>query len=131
MSRKPHPTLTPAELELMTILWETGPATVQTVVERLPVERTLAYTTVQSVLNTLHRKGKVTRKLKDRTYYYAPAMSHARAAAAAIQEVVSGLFGGSAELLVLNMLQTRQLKPERLRELEQLVAGAKAAAKKE
>jgi BlaI family transcriptional regulator, penicillinase repressor len=131
MSRKPHPNLTPAELELMTILWEHGPATVQMVVEQLPKERPLAYTTVQSVLNTLHRKGKVKRKLDNRAYYYAPAVSHARAAATAIQDLVKGLFGGSPELMVLNMLETRQLTPEKLRELEQLVALAEKQRTKE
>lgn len=124
MSRKPHPTLTPAELELMRILWELGPATVQMVVDQLPKDRPLAYTTVQSVLNTLHRKGKVKRKLENRAYWYAPAVSRARAAAAAIQDLVSGLFGGSPELLVLSLLETNQLTPKKLRELEQIVATA-------
>ncbi len=49
--------LTPLELEIMKVLWETGPAPVQTVQEKL--ERKLAYTTVQTMLNLLHSKGKV------------------------------------------------------------------------
>ncbi len=130
MSRKPHPNLTPAELELMTILWETGPATVQMVVDQLPPGRSLAYTTVQSVLNTLHRKGKAKRTLRNRAYHYAPAVSHARAAASAIQDLVRGLFGGSPELLVLSMLETRQVTPSQLRELELLVGNAEKKAKK-
>jgi BlaI family penicillinase repressor len=129
MSRKPHPNLTPAELELMRILWEIGPATVQMVADHLPKERPLAYTTVQTVLNTLHRKGKVKRKLESRAYYYAPALSRTRAAASALQELVTSLFGGSPELLVLSMIETRQLTPEKLRELEQVVAAAETKRK--
>jgi len=128
MSRKPHPHLTPAELELMTILWEAGPSTVQAVVDRLPKDRDLAYTTVQTVLNTLHRKGKVKRKLQNRAYFYAPAVSRTLAAASALQDLVASLFGGSPELLVLSMLETHQLTPEKLRELEQVVAAAERKA---
>ena len=59
--------LTPLELEIMNVLWETGPANVQTVQARMK-GRDLAYTTVQTMLNVLHRKGKVKRQLKDRAY---------------------------------------------------------------
>jgi len=58
--------LTPLELEIMKVLWETGPATVQSVQEKLPGEPKLAYTTVQTMLNVLHRKNKVKRTLKGR-----------------------------------------------------------------
>ena len=54
--------LTPLELEIMQVLWETGPANVQTV-QRL-VGRDLAYTTVQTMLTVLHRKNKVKRTLR-------------------------------------------------------------------
>ncbi len=53
--------LTTLELEIMQVLWETGAANVQTVQQQL--ERELAYTTVQTMLNVLLRKGKVKRKL--------------------------------------------------------------------
>ena len=56
--------LTPLELEIMNVLWETGPANVQTVQAHIK-GRELAYTTVQTMLNVLHRKGKVKRQLKD------------------------------------------------------------------
>ena len=51
----------------MNVLWETGPANVQTVQAHIK-GRELAYTTVQTMLNVLHRKGKVKRQLKDRAY---------------------------------------------------------------
>jgi predicted transcriptional regulator len=123
--RKPHPNLTPAELELMNILWACGPSTVQMVADRLPPGRDLAYTTVQSVLNTLHRKGKLKRVLKGRTYYYEPAVSHRRAAGHALKDMVRSMFGGSPERLVLMMLETKQLTPEKLRNLERILEKAK------
>ena len=57
MAQKKSERLTPLELEIMNILWETGAANVHAVQEQL--ERELAYTTVQTMLNILHRKGKV------------------------------------------------------------------------
>ena len=62
MPRKKSEQLTPLELEIMNVLWETGPANVQTVQQLLP--NTRAYTTVQTMLNILHRKGRVTRELE-------------------------------------------------------------------
>src|SRR5262245_28136821 len=62
--------LTRLEMEIMNVLWETGPASVQTVQRRLG--RDLAYTTVQTMLNVLVRKKKVARSLKDRAYILPP-----------------------------------------------------------
>src|SRR3954468_23238000 len=129
MARKTSSNLTPAELELMNILWEHGPSTVQMVAARLAETRTLAYTTVQTVLNTLHRKGKVKRVLNSRAFYYEPAVSRQRAAGQALKDMVSTLFGGSPEQLVLTMLDTRQLTPEKLRELQRMVDDAELRTK--
>ena len=64
MARQKTPHLTPLELEIMHVLWNEGASNVQAVQQHL--ERELAYTTVQTMLNILHRKGKVKRILKDR-----------------------------------------------------------------
>ena len=78
MVRQKSENLTPLELEIMNVLWETGAANVQTVQRQL--DRDLAYTTVQTMLNILHRKGKVKRSLKDRAYFYRPAVSRTQIA---------------------------------------------------
>jgi predicted transcriptional regulator len=124
MARKASSNLTPAELELMNILWEHGASTVSMVTDRLASTRTLAYTTVQTVLNTLHRKGKVKRVLDNRAFFYEATVTRKRAAGQALKEMVSKLFGGSPEELVLTMLETRQITPEKLRELQKIVDAA-------
>ena len=113
----------------MKILWEHGPSTVQMVADHLPASRDLAYTTVQTVLNTLHRKGKVRRVLKSRAFYYEPAVSHKRAAGQALREMVRNLFGGSPERLVLTMLETKQLSAEKLHDLQRVVDAAERKTK--
>lgn len=119
MPRKKSEQLTPLELELMKVLWETGPASVQTVQQRL--ERELAYTTVQTMLNVLHRKGKVTRALKEKAYFYSPAVSRRQVMGQAVGDLVDRLFGGSAESLVMSLVETRHLTPEKLSRLQQLL----------
>jgi BlaI family penicillinase repressor len=118
------PSLTPLELELMKVLWDTGPATVQTVQGNLN-DRELAYTTVQTMLNVLHRKGKVKRTLKDRAFVYKPVLTRQRAVAQAVGDMLDRFFGGSADNLVLNLLETRQLDPERVAELKKLLESEK------
>jgi BlaI family penicillinase repressor len=119
MPRKKTEHLTPLELEIMKVLWETGPANVQTVQQHLG--RELAYTTVQTMLNVLHRKGKAKRTLKDRAYFYRPAVSRSQAIGHAVGDLIERMFGGSAESLVMSLVETRQLTPEKLAKLNKLL----------
>jgi predicted transcriptional regulator len=114
------PALTPLELQIMNVLWETGPANVQSVQANLK-GRDLAYTTVQTMLNILHRKGKVKRLLKNRTYIYRPVLSRQKAVTQAVSEVLDRFFGGSADGLLLNLVETRHLTPEKLARLQEII----------
>jgi BlaI family penicillinase repressor len=116
---------TPLELEIMNVLWARGPATVAAVQEALPGLPRLAYTTVQTMLNILHRKGKAKRTLKGRAFEYAAAVSRQRAARTAVRDVIDRLFGGSAESLVMSLIEQRHLSPAKLAELNRLVAELK------
>lgn len=122
MARSKSEHLTPLELEIMNVLWETGPANVQTVQQKLG--RELAYTTVQTMLNILHKKGKAKRTLKDRAYFYKPAVSQKQAATKQVADIVDRLFGGSAESLVMSLLETKYLTPAKLSRLQKLVEKA-------
>lgn len=120
MARQKSQHLTPLEMEIMDVLWETGPANVQVVQQKL--KRELAYTTVQTMLNILHRKGKVKRTLKDRAYFYKPSISREKAISKQVIDVIDRLFGGSAESLVMSLVETKHLTPEKLARLQKLVA---------
>src|SRR6516164_2441269 len=116
--------LTPLELEIMNVLWETGPAAVQTVQAKLK-GRELAYTTVQTMLNVLHRKGRVKRQLKDRAYLYRPVLSRQKAVTQAVGDMLDRFFGGSADSLVLSLVETRHLTPEKLARIQKMVPQSK------
>jgi predicted transcriptional regulator len=104
----------------MNVLWETGPANVQTVQAHIK-GRELAYTTVQTMLNVLHRKGKVKRRLKDRAYLYRPVLSRQNAVRQAVGDMLDRFFGGSADSLVLNLVETRHLTPQKLARIQELL----------
>src|SRR5438874_2644618 len=119
MARRKTEHLTPLELEIMHVLWETGPANVQSVQQHL--KRELAYTTVQTMLNILHRKGKVKRTLKDRAYFYKPAVSRSQVVGQHMSDIVDRLFGGSAESMVMSLVETKHLTPRKLERLTQML----------
>jgi predicted transcriptional regulator len=119
MARQKTPHLTPLELEIMHVLWNEGPSNVQTVQQHL--ERELAYTTVQTMLNILHRKGKVKRSLKDRAYFYQPVVSRSLVVGNHVSDLIERLFGGSAESLVMSLVETKHLTPKKLAQLQKLI----------
>lgn len=111
--------LTRLEMEIMNVLWETGPASVQIVQRRLGSD--LAYTTVQTMLNVLVRKKKVARSLIDRAYYYRPLVTREKVAGHAIKDLIDRLFGGSAESLVMSLVESRHITPEKLAKLNRII----------
>lgn len=115
MERKEHRTLTPLELEIMKVLWERGASTVAEVQPRLRGD--LAYTTVQTMLNVLWRKKKVKRVQEGRAFRYEPVVSRERATGSALHDLVSRMFGGSSEALLMAMVDTRQISAEDLARL--------------
>lgn len=118
--KKDSRTLTPLELQIMQVLWKSGSCNVQTVQEILGGK--LAYTTVQTMLNVLHRKGKVKRTLNGRAYEYRAVVSKDKALCHAVGDLVNRMFGGSAEDLVMSLMKTHQINPERIAELSRKLA---------
>jgi len=129
MARGKTESLTRLELEIMNVLWTTGAANVQTVQQQLA--RELAYTTVQTMLNILHRKGKVKRTLRERAYFYQPAVSRAQVVRHSLGDMLERMFGGSAESLVMSLVETKRLTPRDLARLQRLVQQAEKDKKHE
>jgi predicted transcriptional regulator len=119
MPRRKSDRVTPLELEVLHVLWAKGPASVQMVQREL--KRNLAYTTVQTILTVLHRKGKVKRTLRDKAYVYRPAVSQSKLTGHAVTELIDRWFGGSPEGLVMSMLEARHLTPKRLAKINSMV----------
>ena len=112
--------LTPLELQIMSALWDNGPSTVQAVQEHLPGDR-LAYTTVQTMLNILEKKGRVKRKLIGKAYEYRPLLSREKAVRDALGDLMDRMFGGSVEALVMSLVKSRQLDAATFSRLQQMI----------
>jgi predicted transcriptional regulator len=116
--------LTPLELQIMQVLWEAGAATVADVQARLPGE--LAYTTVQTMLNVLLKKKKVKRTEAGRAFRYQPAVTRERATGAALDDLVTRMFGGSAQALLMALVDAKKVTPEDIERASRLLKTRKA-----
>lgn len=122
----PKAQLTRLELQMMQVLWENGPSTVQMVQENLSGER-LAYTTVQTMLNILQRKGKVKRKLLGKAYEYRPVLSRDKALREAASDMLDRVFGGSVETLLMSLVKSNQLDADKLARVQKLIESQEQA----
>jgi|SRR5579859_1564041 len=119
--------LTSSERRIMRVLWGGGAGTVQKVLQGLRGEPQLAYTTVQTTLNVLHRKGKVERKLVGRAYEYSPTVSQEVADSHAIKDVLQKVFRGSVDDLLLTLVRSKQLDARKLAELQEKLQASESA----
>ena len=116
--------LTPLERRIMRVLWEHGQSNVQKVLQGLTGEPQLAYTTVQTTLNVLHRKGKVKRKLIGRAFEYTATVSQEAADSHAVKDVLQRVFRGSVDDLLLCLVRSKQLDPQKLAQLQERLKAA-------
>jgi len=115
MGEREKETLTKLELQIMQVIWKRGTSNVSAVQEGL--EQQLAYTTVQTMLNILHRKGKLKRKLRGRAYEYSATVTEAKALSHAVRDLVDRMFGGSSEELVMSLIKSRQIDAAKIARL--------------
>ena len=107
MAKATKPGLTPLELKIMQAVWKLGSGTVSAVQAEL--DDTLAYTTVQTMLNILERKGKLKRERDGRAYVYRARVSQDNALRQGVRDLVDRMFGGSSEGLVMSLLKSGQI----------------------
>ena len=116
-------TLTDQELEIMKVVWERENSTVRDVYEALLQRRKVAYTTVMTMMKILENKGYLVRKQVDRAYVYRPAQPKSRVIRAMVRDFVNRVFNGSAEPLLVHLIEDRKLSAEELAEIRKLIGG--------
>jgi len=119
MAEREKDTLTKLELQIMQVVWRLGVGTVSAVQEGL--EQRLAYTTVQTMLNILQKKGKLRRKLRGRSYEYSATVTEAKASGHAVRDLVDRMFGGSSEELVMSLIKSKQINAEQIARLSKML----------
>ena len=114
--------LPPMELAIMHVLWEKGPCTVQQVQRELA--GTPAYTTVQTIMNTMEKKGRTQRRLEGKAFVYQAALARDKALGSAVRDLVQRTFRGSVEDLLMNLVETDQLDAETLKRIKRRLKEA-------
>jgi predicted transcriptional regulator len=112
LTRRDKSSLTKLELRIMQVIWRRGASTVSAVQAEL--DPPLAYTTVQTMLNILERKGKLRRELEGRAYVYSAKVTEAKALGQGLRDLIDRMFGGSSEDLVMSLLKNKQIDAKRL-----------------
>jgi len=121
--RRRKATLTDQELEIMKIVWERQNTTVRDVYEALLERRRVAYTTVMTMMKILEHKGYLNRKQVDRAYVYRPAQPKNRVIRAMVRDFVNRVFNGSAEPLLVHLIEDRHLTADEIEEIRRLMGG--------
>lgn len=114
---------TDRELDVMTVLWAAGSATVPEVRERL--REKFAYNTVLTVLRVLEEKGYARHEEEGRAYRYFPAVDRETAGTTALRRMLDTVFGGSPELLLTNLVNDQKLSTAELKKLRSLLDDIK------
>jgi predicted transcriptional regulator len=121
-NRLPQPT--PAELEILQVLWRQGPGTVRDVHEALRDQHPVGYTTILKLLQIMVEKGSAVRDESARSHVYRAAVSEDRTKRRLVSELVDRAFDGSAAGLIMQALSARRVTPDELQQIRELLDAA-------
>jgi predicted transcriptional regulator len=114
-----NPNFTDRELDIMSVLWRRGSGSVAEVRETLGED--VAYTTVLKILQILEEKGAVRHEPEGRAYRYFPLVAPQEAGGSALSRILEKIFGGSAELLLTQLVSDRNIPPRELARMRRLL----------
>jgi predicted transcriptional regulator len=120
--KKPARVLRPQELQIMKVVWDRGRVTVRDVYEALRERRQIAYTTVMTMMNILDKKGFLKRTPgEDRAFVYEPVKSQQSVMRAMVNEFLDRAFGGSANPLMLHLIEDEHVTEKDLDDLRRAI----------
>lgn len=119
--------ITERQFAVLDVLWGQGPLTVRELMEHLPGGEALPYTTVLGLLQTMEKAGLVSHEKDNAAHRYRPSLTRKEATGNLLSDFARRFFGGSAERMVLGLVDADQLSAEDLRELQEKLAASKAA----
>src|SRR5262245_45344053 len=127
MPAVPRPT--PAELEILRVLWRRGPSTVRDVHEALSARRPTGYTTILKLLQIMGEKGLVTRDESQRAHGYAPGAPEDQTQRQLVDDLIDRAFGGSARKLVMQALSATRTSREEIASIRRLLDAIEGDAR--
>ena len=121
MARPRQKNPTPAELEILQIIWEHGPCTVREVMNLLSSKRPRAYTSVMSLMNVMADKGMLKQKARGKAFVYSEKVSRDKTQSRMLSDLLNRAFDGSASALVIHLLQQAKPDSEELDEIHRTI----------
>jgi BlaI family penicillinase repressor len=120
MSKSKRPAMSPAETEILRLVWQTQEATVQQVYDALPGNRKVTYVTVATLLRRLEEKGYLRHRVRGKAFLYLPAVKKEDVIRRTISDLVERLFGGNPIPLMQHLAQHSGMTDEDIERLKDL-----------
>ena len=111
---------TDSELEILSVLWEHGPATVRQILDKM-VNKKTGYTTVLKLLQIMTEKGLVLRDESERSHVYRPSEKPEKTQRRLVGELLDKAFGGAADQMVMQALKAKKVSKDELEEIKKLI----------
>jgi predicted transcriptional regulator len=113
--------MSPAETEILRLVWQLGTATVQQIQKALPAHRKVAYKTVQTLLRRLEDKGYLTHKVEGKAHVFCPAVKREAVVKRTVLDFLDRLFGGDPRPLMQFLAREGHVDAQDIEELRKLI----------
>lgn len=123
------PKPTASELEILGVLWRTGPATVRRVCTELETAKPTGYTTVLKLMQIMAEKGLLIRDEENRAHVYRPALEQAETQGRIVDDLLERVFGGSASALVMRALSLKRASKKEIAEIRRMLDEAEGGTR--
>jgi len=121
MTRRKLPSVSPAETEILRLVWKLKEATVKDICNKLPAKRKIAYATVQTLLRRLEAKGYLKHKIKGKAHVFFPVVESKHVVKRSINDFIERLFGGDPIPLVQYLAEHGKIDADDIEKLKKLI----------
>jgi predicted transcriptional regulator len=121
MTKKALPKLSPAETQIISILYQLGSSSVLQIAENLPADRNITYATVQTLLRRLEKKGYIKHHIKGKAHIFSPIAPKESLIKKSVSDFIGKLFGGDAMPLVQHLAKSGQITEQDIDKLKEII----------
>ena len=127
----PRPALSKSELQIAKAIWQLGEATVGRVFEQVSREGDIDYSTVQTYIRRLEQKGYIRAKREGRNKIYSPKVRPGQVIKETVDDLMNRLFDGEMVPMMRHLIQDRDIQPEQIQELREMLREVEEKEKDE
>ena len=121
MTKRKLPAVSPAETEILRLVWQLNKATVQEVCDKLPVKRKITYATVQTLLRRLERKGYLKHRIRGKAHVFFAAVKSEKVIKRSVSDFLDRLFGGDPVPLMQYLAEHGKIDADNIEKLKKLI----------